>query len=184
MTRDSHLTKSQNYRRLGLISKLNNSAGGIEKLSSDLKLPTTSTPNSFKNLTISSPVPRVLHPPDVLVQLDPTSGHILRVNHQPTKQWNPLNDPLNEITEYGGDDIEKATTTHGVIRELEEQASMEVKKRPRQQSVRETEWISDLVQKHGDNLIAMVKDKKLNPYQQSEGDLRRRVKRWRERNGG
>jgi nucleolar protein 16 len=36
-----------------------------------------------------------------------------------------------------------------------------------------------LVAKHGDNLRAMARDKKLNPMQQTEADLGRRIKKWR-----
>ena len=182
--RDSHLTKSQNYRRLGLVSKLNNTSGGIEKIPSNLGTSAISTQNSLETLNILSKIPRTLRPVEAQVQRDPETGRILRVIHEPLKEPNPLNDPLNEILNDEGDGREDTTTTHGIIRELEEQASLEVKKRPRQQSERETEWISDLVQRHGNDVMAMVRDKKLNPYQQTEGDLRRRVKRWREKKGG
>ena len=56
---------------------------------------------------------------------------------------------------------------------------MEAKKKPRQQSRREQEWIEALVGKWGEDFRGMVRDRKLNPWQQSEGDLRRRVGRWR-----
>ena len=69
----------------------------------------------------------------------------------------------------------------GIVRALEEQASMEIKERPRQQSRREKEWLTELVEKYGENYSRMVMDRKLNPYQQSEGDLRRRIKRWKDK---
>ena len=65
--------------------------------------------------------------------------------------------------------------------ELEDLASMEVKKRPRQQSQREEEWIARLVAKYGEDYSRMVKDRKLNPYQQGEGDIRRRVSLWQQK---
>lgn len=72
---------------------------------------------------------------------------------------------------------------NGVIAQLEAQAAYEEemlsKKRPRHQSTREEEWISSLVEKHGDNIRAMVRDKKLNPMQQTEGDIGRRLKKWK-----
>lgn len=70
-----------------------------------------------------------------------------------------------------------------VVRELEKQASIEVKKKPRQQSKREEEWIANLVAMYGEDYARMVRDRKLNPMQQSEGDLRRRIRRWNEQQG-
>ena len=74
----------------------------------------------------------------------------------------------------------------GVVAELEAQAEEEAaqlsrKKRPRQQSKREEEWIEGLVGKYGDNVGAMAKDRRLNPMQQTEADIARRVGRWRGR---
>ena len=63
--------------------------------------------------------------------------------------------------------------------ELEELVSMEVKRRPRQQSQREEEWITRLLDKYGEDYSRMVRDRKLNPYQQGQGDLRRRVSLWK-----
>jgi nucleolar protein 16 len=77
--------------------------------------------------------------------------------------------------------------TPGVVRALEQQASREEealkKRKPRTQSKREEEWIGSLIEKHGDNVRAMVRDRKLNPMQQTEGDLQRRIRRWKERRG-
>ena len=132
-------------------------------------------------LSIVSRLPTTVAPIEAQIERDPQTGAIVRVIHAPSNNKNPLNDPLNEIS----DDEELATTKsipHGIVRKLEEQALMEVRKRPRQQSKREEEWISDLVRKYGDNYLGMVKDRKLNPNQQTEGDLRRRVKKWKESN--
>ncbi|KAL9122625.1 MAG: hypothetical protein Q9187_000816 [Circinaria calcarea] len=175
---DQSLTLSQNYRRLGLASKLNSRTGGIEKSISDVQTPTGAQSKSKDPLSVSSKLPTKVAPIVAQIERDPETGAIIRVIHPLSNKENPLNDPLNDIVT----DIEKNETEHavnpGIIRELEEQATMEVKKRPRQQSKREKEWISDLVQKYGNNYLAMVKDRKLNPYQQSEGDLRRRIKRY------
>ena len=54
------------------------------------------------------------------------------------------------------------------------------KKRPRKQSRREEEWVERLVEKYGDDVGKMVRDRKLNPMQQSHGDIAKRVRIWRE----
>lgn len=73
--------------------------------------------------------------------------------------------------------------SHGIVRELEEQAKMEAEKKPRKQSQREQEWIQRLVQAHGDNFVKMSRDRKLNPMQQTAADIGRRVAKWRAAGG-
>ena len=113
-------------------------------------------------------------------------GNIVKVVRPESEEegvFNPLNDPLNEI-----EAVQPARTRSeakvGIVEELERQAAkeaeqLEAKRRPRQQSSREEEWIAKLVEKHGDDISAMVRDKKLNPMQQTQGDIGRRVKKWR-----
>ena len=36
-----------------------------------------------------------------------------------------------------------------------------------------------LIEKHGENYAAMTRDRKLNPMQQTAGDLRRRINKWK-----
>lgn len=74
--------------------------------------------------------------------------------------------------------------SNGIVAELEARVAQEeellIKKhRPRQQSQREEAWIAALVDKYGDDIPAMVKDRKLNPMQQTAGDIGRRIKKWR-----
>jgi nucleolar protein 16 len=110
------------------------------------------------------------------------------------KAPNPLNDPLNELDDEDLEGLDynafasslgkvggKSKTKHvetDVTRQLDEYAASGVKNAPRSQSQREEEWIARLVEKHGDDYKAMFWDKQLNVMQQSEGDLKRRVKKW------
>lgn len=98
------------------------------------------------------------------------------------RRANPLNDPLNDLSD-NENEVQLAPGSN-VVQQLERQADREgqsVKnKKPRHLSQREHEWISKLVEKHGDNLAAMTRDRRLNPMQQSEGDLRRRINKWKE----
>lgn len=181
--RDQSLTLSQNYRRLGLTSKLNAATGGIEKQSASSFDPTAPERDAF---SIKSKVPTTLIPTEARIERDPSTGRILRVIHPEHRGVkNPLNDPLNELSDdepaavTGGN----IPTQTGIVHELEEQASLEAKKKPRQQSKREEDWIANLVATYGDDYRRMVRDRKLNPMQQSEGDLKRRIRKWKERQG-
>lgn len=105
---------------------------------------------------------------------------------------NPLNDPLmtddensdledeHEDETMGGTDLGRAEGgANHIIQALEAQAAMEPEKKPRKQSEREREWIAKLVAKYGEDTRGMSRDRKLNPMQQTEADIARRVKKWR-----
>lgn len=167
----------QNYQQLGLSSKLGGTTGGIEK-------------RGNKNAAGAFAIPAArqtgkLVPQEVQVERDPETGRILRVlrPEESKQRYNPLNDPLNDLEDTENDETSKSN--HGIIAELELEAAREErslkKKRPRQQSQREEEWIATLVEKHGDDTRAMVRDKKLNTMQQTEADIGRRVRRWRQK---
>ncbi|SLM35916.1 nucleolar protein 16 [Lasallia pustulata] len=184
---DQSLTLSQNYRRLGLTSKLNSRTGGVEKTASALSNSSKGTTARKDSILIASKTPTTLIPTEARIERDPTTGVILRVIHPSAGKDNPLNDPLNDLSDgESGQNMEGAAeeSPRGIIRELEQQALMEAPTKPRHQSRREEEWIAKLVEKYGEDYRAMVKDRKLNPYQQTEGDIKRRVKRWKGRSGG
>jgi nucleolar protein 16 len=171
------LTLSQNYQRLGLSSKLEAATGGVEKRGKE-----NGQPDQFA-IQNDRKIGKIL-PEEVQVERDPETGKILRVIRREQagdRLANPLNDPLNDITEI--DNVPADHSPNGVIAELEQEAAEEAerlaKKRPRQQSQREEEWITRLAEKHGDNVRAMVRDWKLNPMQQTEGDISRRLKKWK-----
>ena len=115
---------------------------------------------------------------------------------------NPLNDPLNAFdseddeddgrrgekddSEEGVDDERrgKKDVGVGIVRELEEAARAgEGGGKKRMQSRREKEWIETLVERWGEDWGGMMRDRRLNPQQHGEGDLKRRVRRWREERG-
>ena len=73
---------------------------------------------------------------------------------------------------------EEEPTTE-VVKALIERASRGVKVE-RNQSEREKEWVERLVERYGEDYRKMSWDKKLNPYQQSEGDIRKRVMKWKQ----
>ncbi|TEY45984.1 hypothetical protein BOTCAL_0324g00030 [Botryotinia calthae] len=176
-------TLTQNYRRLGLTSRLNTVTGGIEKKTAGSESK-TSTANK---LAISNAIPKNFAPTEARVERDPETGKIIRVIHD-EKKSNPLNDPLNSDDEDGegfegfGDE-EGSASKNEIVKMLEEQASRAGEKRERQQSEREKEWIEKLVKRWGENYGAMVRDRRLNPMQQTESDIRRRVQKWKDAGG-
>lgn len=65
-----------------------------------------------------------------------------------------------------------------VVKALIERAARGAKVE-RVQSGREKDWVEALVERYGEDYRGMAWDRKLNPFQQSEGDIKRRVAKWR-----
>lgn len=177
--RDQTQTLSQNYHRLGLSSKLNAPTGGTEYKVSK------SNPKSALAIP-SSRAPKSLGTEEVKVVRDPETGAIVSVQPSAAEsraRRNPLNDPLNDLSDddeegFDGLDGEDVRESKGIVPDLEASAAFEKKKRPRLQSERERAWCRGLVDRWGDDWGGMVKDRRLNPMQQSEGELRKRVGLW------
>ncbi|KAI9853522.1 MAG: Nucleolar protein 16 [Vezdaea acicularis] len=178
---DKAQTFRQNYNRLGLASRLNSSTGGVERTRSIASKVFTSETDS---LIITSSVKKSLIPGEVKVERD-ASGNIARIIRTDRTRTNPLNDPLNEMASDNENaalavKVVEDKPTKGIVGELIVQSENVALKTPRKQSKREEEWVERLVDKYGDDFVKMARDRKLNPMQQSEGDLRKRVRRWRE----
>ncbi|EOD53145.1 putative 60s ribosomal subunit biogenesis protein nop16 protein [Neofusicoccum parvum UCRNP2] len=183
-------TLTQNYRRLGLATKLNATTGGVEKTAKSVETPN----NITAPLSVASKLAMVqVKTSEARIERDPETGAV-RIVEDGSKRPNPLNDPLNELdeeeAEWQGitahdvpavDPAAAEKSDNPVVRQLEElAASAGKRKAPRKQSEREVEWVERLVKKYGDDYGKMSRDMKLNPMQQSEGDIKRRVKKWRE----
>ena len=93
-------------------------------------------------------------------QLDMSLGYVSREIQQ-----------AQQNKEAEGDD--------GVVSELVRLAASGRRKDPRKPSEREADWIGRMVERHGDDYEAMFRDRELNVWQQSVGDIKKRVKRWR-----
>lgn len=167
---------AQNYRRLGLVARLKAPTGGIEK---KIHATTTRTsPNdpfaitSIENMIVS----------EAKVERD-ADGKIVRIIGR--GRDNPLNDPLNALDSDEDEDDEAADEWGGideggatdVVKSLLQESRNTVEKKPRYLSEREKEWLEELVAKHGDNTAAMAKDRKLNPMQQTEADIKKRLRK-------
>ncbi|KAI5820195.1 ribosome biogenesis protein Nop16, partial [Pyronema omphalodes] len=158
---DKTQTLSQNYTRLGLSSKLNASAWCAPESS------------AFTPSAPGKPLKK-LQPGEAKIIRD-ESGNIVGVEHAPT-----ADEALDE--EWAGFEGEEAKPVTDVVRQLEAIARNEIKKE-RTQSEGEKEWIERLVAKYGRDYKAMARDKKANPWQQTEGDIRRRVAKWEQKHG-
>lgn len=166
--------------------KLGKATGGIEKQASSTTSaaqdPLAVTPALGLRGAVSS----------VRVERD-ADGNIVRVLHKK----NPLNDPLNDLDSdddsdsgrlppagrEAEDDEDGEEREARVVDLLERQANVPTEKHIRHQSARETEWVERLVAKHGGDTAAMARDLTLNPMQQTEGDIKRRLKSYREKTG-
>jgi nucleolar protein 16 len=201
---DKTQTLAQNYKRLGLTARLNKNTGGIEKKVSDI-LPVESNDRyslrDTLNITSSSKRGQKIDLSEAKIERDPETGKILRVIDEKLPKANPLNDPLNELESDSEDDtgifslrnqhdavVKKPSSAHSTavtdtVKQLEAEASRPVTKYKRKQPDGEREFIEDLVRKYGDDVGKMARDTKINYMQRSEGDLKKRIKRWRE-NGG
>ncbi|RMZ76196.1 hypothetical protein DV737_g4931, partial [Chaetothyriales sp. CBS 132003] len=179
---DRTLTLWQNYKRLGLSTKLAEPTGGTEQTGKDKQQPTKSDSLAIPRARETGKV----QTQEVHVERDAETGRILRVlrpNDDQPGIDNPLNDPLNDILD--GPRQEPSNTATVVIAALEREAAEEeealAKRKPRQQSQREEEWLGRLVAKYGQDTRAMARDRKLNPMQQTEGDLRRRLRKYKQK---
>ena len=190
---------TQNYRRLGLVSRLRAPTGGVEpenrkKSAATAPKATTKPTDPFAIAPATNGVVS-----EARVERD-AAGRIVRIldsSSSSARRPNPLNDPLNALDsdseEEGAndnndnDDGEEwaGIDATEVVRQLEAEAKRPVEKRPRTQSRRERDWLASLVEKHGPHdLRAMARDRALNPMQQTEADIGRRLRKWRAEGGG
>ncbi|KAF2214972.1 hypothetical protein CERZMDRAFT_82854 [Cercospora zeae-maydis SCOH1-5] len=139
------------------------------------------------------------------IERDPETGAILRIIEQDLPKQNPLNDPLAEFDSDSEDEGAavaeedlvfnlrnqhantgakgSAAAKTDTVRALEEQASRPAAKYKRRQPEGEVQFIEELVRKYGEDYGKMARDMKINYMQRSEGDLRKRIKKWKEAGG-
>lgn len=162
--------------------------GGVERTATSVETPN----NVAAPLAVNPRIGATIKTAEARIERDPETGEARLVDDG--KRPNPLNDPLNElddeepewqgITEHDAPAVDPSTagkSDNPIVRQLEQHAASAAKRKaPRKQSEREIEWIERLVNKYGDNYGKMARDMKLNPMQQTEADIRRRVQKWRE----
>ncbi|KAI5301108.1 Nucleolar protein 16 [Ascosphaera atra] len=192
-SRDKNLTVAQNYRKLGLSASLNGPAGGVERRSivgaNELPVDTLHDIGGAHTKKVSS------YADEVQVERDLRTGRILQITRteedeqvevggKKVRKNNPLNDPLVYVLNTPLCDTATCEKQNSeVVMQLQAQAMFEEAslkhRKPRHMSNREEEWLELMAKKHGDNINGMVKDKKLNPMQQTQGDIKRRLRKWK-----
>ena len=179
--RNERLTLAQNYRKLGLTARLNAHTGDIEKAPSQVAgLDNIASSRHDPFAIVSSTSKTNIVPREVQVERDPTTGAILKISDPSWERINPLNDPLDDLSDEETISRSMPQSSTKFIQELEEQASIEAPKKGRRQSQKEQGWLQELVDKHGHDYGKMMRDRKLNVYQLSEGDIKNRIKKWME----
>lgn len=198
-------TARQNYARFGLVAKLGTTAGGTSssisaKLRSKIAINNSSggsagvPASKVDSLDVRSGDRGLLQVGEVKVERDAT-GRIVRV----LRAANPLHDPLNAMDddddedndsdddmadgdaaaeEWGGfEDDEDDEDRPSVVRELEREANRPVERPVRHQSSGESAWLERLVARHGSDTAAMARDRKINPMQQTQADIAKRLRK-------
>ena len=173
---DKSLTLQQNYKRLGLRAKLGHMAGGVEKKVESLTELRNKKKNKDKDDIVT--IDKIEHTDDpskipegeARIIRNPETNEVLKVIYGTMKA---------EDEESDEDKVDNS-----VIKQLEEYAEQHSKvKKERHLSDRESDWLKSLYEKYGDDYEKMKWDKKLNIYQQSAGDLKRRINKWKKGNG-
>ncbi|VEU19412.1 DEKNAAC100186 [Brettanomyces naardenensis] len=183
---DDKLTLSQNYAKLGLRVKLGKNAGGREKevkIISPIKVDDDGDEDDEdllegdeegKSNDIDDEDPN-LDPYDPANILEGTAkiirdkdGDVEKVVYGTKKLHS---DEKDEVTVAPKEDSE-------VVKQLRELAERKKVKKEKKLGEMEAEALKDLYEKYGDDYEAMKWDKKLNPFQLSPGQLKRKLQRW------
>lgn len=184
---DYSLTLSQNYKKLGLRAKLQTPAGGqeVDLSKENRKKPLIKRADEYDSEDESS------SEADINLEEVNSDGEYLE-DRIPEGEARIQRDKNGEVIKvvYGkkkADSLDKHSSAKSettiVVKELESFASRPLQKKERTQSKREEEWLERLYNKHGDDYRKMFFDKKLNIFQQSEGELKRRIIKWKKRQG-
>ncbi|KAF9164099.1 Nucleolar protein 16 [Actinomortierella ambigua] len=155
---DKKATLRQNYARLGLMPSMNGVKGGVE-LNSEAEMEEMEE-KSLEEMAAE------LSEEQGIIQRD-AEGNIVKVIVGKKKTQ-------EEIEEMMERDLPPAPAKTDIVRQLEAQAA-NVLKTERHQSDGELMWAAKLVEKYGDDYEKMFRDRKLNPMQQTVGQLRRKI---------
>ncbi|KAH3682315.1 hypothetical protein WICPIJ_006730 [Wickerhamomyces pijperi] len=185
---DYSLTLKQNYKKLGLTSKLQIAAGGTEQSLEKPRIKKIAhdpyqrdEEDEGEESEEESEDDEDIDENDIplgeaRIVRDKETNEVIKVIYGKKK---PLTDELMLADTH---DIPEEEKTE-VVKQLEAYANRPVIRQERTASERESDWLKALWEKYSDDYAKMKWDKKLNIFQQSEGDLKRRITKWRKQNG-
>ncbi|KAJ3129634.1 Nucleolar protein 16 [Nowakowskiella sp. JEL0407] len=162
------LTLRENYAKMGLLASLDGTAGGEE--------------NPLVNRTMSelAELEQAVEDNDDDVDMESSDEDdeefpLENVVKYPTSN---IGSKVQSITRPGRKvpklNIKKVSGKSEIIKELEEMAKNEVKLE-RRASENEQRWMTDLINKYGEDYDAMTRDLKLNPYQLTKSQLKKKI---------
>ncbi len=177
---DPKLTLKQNYARLGLIGSLGvrPDTGGVER-------PAGAAVGVEKEQSASSSAeeaPLRKGMAKIVRDEDGNIVDIIEAAAEDDEESTPWGGKMKESI-ADSEDVEtfmpptsSAQKVNPVVGKLEEMAAQAVPVE-RHTSQLEAQWLYDLVSKYGEDTEAMAKDRKLNVWQKTEGEIRRAIKK-------
>jgi len=166
---DPKLTLKQNYAKLGLIPSLDvrPDTGGTERPSTS----TSAKVSSDGSAPVRKGMARVIR--------DESGKVVDIIEPEEEEESSPWGKQMSSIVD--SEDVETYMPSEGgkkttVVQELE---IMAAKAEPvqRHTSALESQWLRDLVAKYGEDTERMSRDRGLNVWQKTEGEIRRAIKK-------
>lgn len=170
---DKSLTLAQNYKNLGLVAKLGTRAGGTERHAetvTEYRAKRDALENT-DDTPIDSNDPKDIPQGQAKIIRNPETNEVEQIIYG-TKTTEEESHPVSET----------ATVVLGKLQEQGMRAAAH--KTDRTQLAREQEWLHALYSKYGEDYEKMMWDRKLNVFQQSAGDLKRRIIKWKKSQPG
>lgn len=179
--RDHKQTLSQNYRRLGLVSRLGKSTGGVEKALPAPGPAASAQRHKGRDEGGKKGDKKKLAPGEARIIRD-EEGKIIQVIYGKSAEeaLDSDSDKVGQEEEEEFTGCDGGGTETDIVKKLKAQAAVGERKNKKILCPGEMDWIFRLVEKYGeDDCEGMVRDRKLNVYQQTLGDIRRRVAIWK-----
>ncbi|CBQ67457.1 conserved hypothetical protein [Sporisorium reilianum SRZ2] len=168
---DPKLTLRQNYAKLGLIPSLDvrPDTGGVER--------TSSSTAAAASASVEGEAPRK----GMARVIRDDAGNIIDIiEASADAEETPWGAPLPaSIADSDHVDTFMPASRGAETKVLSELESMAAKAAPvqRHTSTQESQWLADLVAKYGDDTEAMARDRKLNLWQKTQGEIKRAIKK-------
>ncbi|KAI8920324.1 hypothetical protein PhCBS80983_g01520 [Powellomyces hirtus] len=172
---DKRLTLKQNYERMGLVSALNGAAGGTEHGAAERAAEQEVLEKQKEEIEWRS---IDAEPPTPIAPIEPEDEEGYDVDVQGPVQIDPRVKRIGHKVGLKRQvvDVARPTPSHSVVEAMEAE-SRDVVKLIRHASEQEGKIFGDLLRKHARDYDAMALDMKLNKYQLSAGQLKKRIER-------